>query len=266
MAVVAVLAAAAAGLTSCTAAPTTTGGDIAPPPATGFDYQLGGGYPPAEGVGVVARDRTDDPAPGVYSICYLNAFQTQPGELSDWPSAAVLTQDDGTPVRDPDWPDEALLDISSPAGRDAVIERVGGWIDQCGRDGFDAVEFDNLDSFTRSDGALSADDALSVARALVAIAHTAGLAAGQKNAAEHAGLFHVEGGFDFVVSEECAAYRECGAYTGEYGDAVLNIEYTDALPRTFDQICADPATPRTTILRDRDLVTADDPAHVRRSC
>lgn len=51
------------------------------PPADGtFDYQLGGAYPPADDVQVVSRDRTEQPVPGVYSICYVNLLQTQPDE------------------------------------------------------------------------------------------------------------------------------------------------------------------------------------------
>lgn len=262
-ALVTTLIAAASALASCAAASPEP--EVALPPVAGFDYQLGGAYPPDEDVGIVARDRTDAPLEGAYSICYLNAFQTQPGELSAWPADAVLTHD-GAPVRDPGWPDEALLDISSPAGREAVVERVGGWIRECAADGFDAVEFDNLDSFTRSDDALSAGDALAVATPLVEIAHAAGLAAGQKNAAEFTRLLHGEAGFDFAVSEECSAYGECTAYTEVYGEAVLNVEYTDTLPRTFAEMCADPETPHISILRDRALVTDDDPAHVREVC
>lgn len=236
------------------------------PAGVAFDYQLGGGYPPSEDVGIIARDRTDAAEPEIYSICYINAFQTPPGELSEWPAQSVLTDADGHQVRDPDWPDEALLDISSPAAQDVIADRVGAWIRTCASDGFAAVELDNLDSFMRSGGALSAADASALARRLVAIAHEAGLLVGQKNAAEHAEMFREESGFDFAISEECAAYRECAAYADVYGDAVLNIEYTDALPRTFSEMCADPETPPATILRDRNLTTPADDGHVRMSC
>ena len=58
---------------------------VTPPPANGkFDYQIGGAYTPASNVAVVSRDRTDSPAAGKYNICYVNAFQTQPGEQSFW--------------------------------------------------------------------------------------------------------------------------------------------------------------------------------------
>lgn len=229
------------------------------------DYQLGGAYEPDAAVGVVGRDREAEPADGVYSVCYVNGFQTQPGELDLWPEELLL-QRDGATVFDPEWPDEALLDTGSAEAREAISGIVGPWIEGCAERGFDAVEFDNLDTFSRSDGALAVDDNVALAAALVAVAHDAGLAAGQKNAAELTERMHEEAGFDFAVVEECAVYDECGAYTDVYGDAVIDIEYTDALPRPFAEVCADPATPASVVLRDRDLLTPDDEGHVFELC
>lgn len=235
------------------------------PAGAAFDYQLGGASPPPRGVEAVVRDRTDEPAPDLFNVCYINAFQTQPGEFGEWPDVAVLRAG-GEPVLDPDWPDEALLDISTGAGRDVVIERVSGWIRDCADDGFDAVELDNLDSFTRSGGALRREDAVEAAAALVDAAHEAGLMAAQKNAAEYAGVFRDEAGFDFAVSEECAAFDECGAYTRAYGDSVMAIEYTDEMPRAFAAVCADPETPAATILRDRALGVPGDRGYTYDIC
>ena len=53
--------------------------DVVPLPVGVADYQLGEAYRPAEDVTVVVRDATATPEPGVYSVCYVNAFQTQPG-------------------------------------------------------------------------------------------------------------------------------------------------------------------------------------------
>src|SRR5262247_2141813 len=55
-----------------------------PPENAGLDYQLGGAYPPPSGVQIVSRDRTASPAAGLYSICYVNGFQIQPGEAASW--------------------------------------------------------------------------------------------------------------------------------------------------------------------------------------
>ena len=87
-----------------------------PPVNATFDYQIGGAYAPAAGVGIVDRDRHDSPAAGRYSICYVNAFQTQPEEASWWrkhhPSLLAHTKA-GKRIEDPDWPGEFLLDTST---------------------------------------------------------------------------------------------------------------------------------------------------------
>jgi hypothetical protein len=49
--------------------------------------------------------------------------------------------------------------VRTPAKRDALARIVDGWIAGCAAAGFRAVEFDNLDSFTRSGGAVAFADA-----------------------------------------------------------------------------------------------------------
>lgn len=241
-------------------------GGVHPPPAGARpDYQLGGAYELAAGVEIVGRDREAEPAEGRYSICYVNGFQTQPNERQLWESDLLLTVA-GEPLADPDWPDEILLDTSTTDKRERILARVEPWIRGCAAAGFDAVEFDNLDSFTRSEGLLDAESNLALASAFVSVAHDAGLAAGQKNAAEYAPRLRDEAGFDFAVVEECAAYDECGAYTAVYGEAVVDIEYTDNLPRDWSTICGDPATPSSVVLRDRDLTVESNPEHISRHC
>lgn len=252
-------------LSACSA-PASLPADVTLPPSGATpDYQLGGAYEPATGVGIVGRDRADAPADGAYSICYVNGFQTQPGELEDW-DADLLLQSDGEPVFDPDWPDEALLDTSTAEKRERIAAEVGPWIEGCADTGFDAVEFDNLDSYTRSDDALALADNLALAQLLVDIAHRSGLAAGQKNAAEDASELRDHAGFDFAVVEECAAYEECGSFTEVYGEHVVDIEYTDQLPRPFAEMCADGKSPASMVLRDRDLLTPDAEGHVFETC
>lgn len=237
-----------------------------PPTGASPDYQLGGAHAPAADVGVVGRDRSAAPAEGLYSICYVNGFQTQPGELDSWDADLLLRGADGEPVFDPDWPDEALLDTSTASRRERIAATIEPWIEGCADAGFDAVEFDNLDSYTRSRETLALDDNLELAAMLVTVAHDAGLAAGQKNAAEDAAALRERAGFDFAVTEECAAFRECAAYTGVYGEHVIDIEYADALPRPFAEMCADDESPASMALRDRDLVTPDDDSYVFALC
>jgi hypothetical protein len=234
------------------------------PPGAVADYQLGGGYPPADGVTVVVRDSTDTPEPGLFNICYVNGFQTQPG--ADWPVELLLAGPNG-PVADPGWPDEYLLDISTPEARAANLALVLPAIRACADKGFDAVEFDNLDSYSRSDGPLDAEDALAFASLLVAEAGKLGLPTGQKNAAELGARGREEAGFAFAVTEECHRWDECAAYTRVYGkDQVLGIEYADDLRGSFAEACADPDRPGSLILRDRLLSRRGSDGYVFDAC
>ncbi|GAA1464408.1 endo alpha-1,4 polygalactosaminidase [Nocardiopsis exhalans] len=242
-------------------------------PGGGFDYQLGGAYPPAEGVTVVVRDSTAEPARGRYSVCYVNGFQTQPGDLDRWLEEApdlLLRDGAGAPVTDPGWPDEILLDTSTGENRQRIAAVLAESVDRCADAGFDAVEFDNLDSHLRSGGALTMDDNLALAGLAVALAHDHGLDAAQKNAAEEAARGRGEAGFDFAVAESCAAWSECAAYTDAYGsENVLAVEYPEDLDGaglTFDEVCADPAVVPRTILRDLALVDADHPGYLYERC
>jgi hypothetical protein len=229
-----------------------------------FDYQLGGAYPPPAGTEVVARDRTEAPAPGAYGICYVNGFQTQPGE-GDWWLAEhpdlVLRDEGGDPVIDPGWPDEMILDVTTPQKRTAIAAIVGGWIEGCGDDGYQAVEIDNLDTYSRSGGRISPDDAVATAALFAARAHGRSLAIAQKNSLEIIDR-RAEMGFDFAVAEECNRYDECAGYVEGYGDLVFVIEYDDA---SFTQGCAD--FPGLSIIRrDLELTTPASGAYRFEAC
>ncbi|MFO1201740.1 MAG: endo alpha-1,4 polygalactosaminidase [Tabrizicola sp.] len=229
------------------------------------DYQLGGDYPPPKGVTAVVRDSTGAPEPGLFNICYVNGFQTQPG--ADWPVGLLLAGPDGGPLADPGWPDEYLLDISTPERREANLALVLPALRACAEKGFEAVEFDNLDSYSRSGGRLDVEDALAFATLLVGAARDLGLPAGQKNAAEFGARGRDEAGFAFAVTEECHRWDECAAYTRVYGaDQVLGIEYADDLRGSFAEACADPDRPGSLILRDRLLSPAGTGDYVFDAC
>jgi len=234
-----------------------------PPPDGGFDYQLGGAYDPPEGVQIVSRDRNDPPAPGLYNICYVNGFQAQPDEESFWLDDhpdLVLRDGMGDPVIDEDW-DEMLLDTSTPEKRAALAEIVGGWISGCKAAGYQAIEIDNLDSYSRSQDLLTQDHAVAFMALLSAIAHAEGMAIAQKNSTEILDRAD-EMGTDFAVAEECSTWQECGDYVGTYGDAVLMIEY---VADDFTAGCAE-YPQMSIVLRDVNLTTPGEPAYVREAC
>lgn len=227
------------------------------PSHTDVDYQLGGVRSVPASVGVVVRDRTAAPAPGRFNVCYVNGFQTQPGAERWWrrQHPRLVLRRDGRPVVDSAW-GEWLLDLRTASKRTRIARIVARWTRGCAADGFDAVEFDNLDSFTRSRGLLRRRHAVAFARLLVRDAHRAGLPAGQKNLA---GFDGTRVGYDFAVAEECGQWRECAAYARVYGDQVLAVEYGD---RAFRRTCRSHGARWPVVRRDRDLTATG----VRRFC
>lgn len=234
-----------------------------PPAGAKFDYQLGGESAVPEGVTVVVRDSTVAPAGAGYDICYVNGFQTQPADSERFlaeDAYLVLHDAAGNPVADPDWPDEYLLDTSTAFRRSAILAAISPAIAACAAAGYQAVEIDNVDSYTRSGDLLTIDDNIALAAAYAQAAHRLGLAIAQKNGAEDAGRLKSEVGYDFAVTEDCALFAECAAYVEAYGDLVFDIEYDAA---AFGTVCG---TVGSAILRDRGLVVAGDPAYVYQTC
>ena len=231
------------------------------------DYQLGGASPVPPGVAVVARDWTENPA-GDYAICYLNAFQTQPGELAWWrrKHPDLLLRHRGRLVSDPHWPGEVLLDIRTDARRRALVAIFAPILRTCAEKGFDAVEPDNVDSWVRSRGRISQRDALAFSRGIVRVAHSSGLAVAQKNAAALLRR-RASVGWDFAVVEECHVYRECRRFLRAYDDAVVEIEYDDAGGLSnFRAACRSHGSSIAIVYRDRNLAPRGRPGYVYDSC
>ncbi len=247
-----------------TLVPTSTNATDSPappvlPPAGRFDYQLGGVRPLPDDVTVVVRDRRAEPS-GRYDICYVNGFQTQPDERRFWRDTprrwALVLKRDGRPETDEAW-GEWLLDLRTPARRTRLARIVGRWVEGCADAGFDAVEFDNLDSFSRSRGLLKPRHNRAFARLLTARTHAEGLAAAQKNWVE-LGPAGPDLGFDFAIAEDCGRWQECGGYRAVYG-RVLDVEYT---ARGFRRACRGENDGFSVVRRDLALA----PDGLRRWC
>jgi hypothetical protein len=255
----AVLATAAALVPGSTPAEAAT---YTPPPAhAGFDYQIGGAYTPPAGVEVVSRDHTASPAPGLYNICYVNAFQAQPGAEQDWDHDLLLRDANGDVVYDTDW-GEAFLDIRTADKRERIAEKVGTWIDGCADKGFQAVEPDNYDTYTRFPDHLKASQAKAFVSLLSAHAHDKGLAIAQKNTPDLA-ADREETGLDFAVAEECGEWDECGDYTEAFGDRVIVIEYT---AKGLSKACAGFGDELSIVRRDLDVSPKGSSGYVRETC
>ncbi|MEU4196339.1 endo alpha-1,4 polygalactosaminidase [Kribbella sp. NPDC026611] len=232
-----------------------------PPTHAKFDYQIGGAYTPPAGVQVVTRDRTAAPAAGLYNICYVNAFQVQPGEEGQWDSDLLLRDAKGNVVIDQDW-GEALLDVRTSDKRNRVAAKVNGWIDGCAAKGYKAIEPDNYDSYTRSKNLLTAAQAKGYLTLLATHAHSKSLAIAQKNTVELAGDRQAVG-LDFAVAEECGQYNECGDYVDAFGNNVIVIEYTNKGRTTA---CSQYGSTLTIVQRDVDVSVPGDSGYVRKTC
>jgi Glycoside-hydrolase family GH114 len=241
------------------------------PTRVAFDYQLGGDYPPGPYTPIVVRDWYSGkalPKPG-YSICYINAFQTQaddeqgldrPDETANWPASVVLKK-----FEDPNWPGEFMVDLSTPKARGVAFQQVKQMIDRCAENGFGAAEFDNLDSFTRNSSLpFGQGHAVLYATALAKQAHHRGLAVAQKNTPQltkRQSLTQI--GFDFAIAEGCGEFNECDRYTSVFGDALLAVEYSDA---GFATACRISNGTFAVVLRDRELAAADTAGHRIKRC
>jgi hypothetical protein len=240
---------------------------LAPPAQAPFSYQIGGAFEPELGVRIVDRDRLARPAMGLYNVCYVNAFQAQPRERRWWLAhhRGLLLFRHGHPIIDRAW-QEQLLDTSTAAKRKAVARIVGSWIVGCAHAGFQAIEPDNLDSWGRSEGALTARTNFALAALLVARAHRLGLAIAQKNAAEAAATGR-RLGFDFAIAEECQPYAECDAYMRAYGREVIEIEYADNGGLAgFAAACRARGQQISIVYRDRNVTPAGQPGHIEQRC
>jgi glycosyl hydrolase family 114 len=210
------------------------------PPANGvLDYQIGGPYTPIAAVDIVDRDHTAKAETGKYNICYVNGFQTQPGESGSWPTAALLKGKNGKLVEDAEWEGEYMVDTRTATSRTAIMSVVGAWIDSCALKGFKGVEIDNLDSFTRDPTKqLTETGNLTLAKLMVERAHGQGLAIGQKNTVELASKGRAAG-FDFAMVESCQRWTECDGYTDVYGTQIYEVEYVEeGGKKNFDAACA----------------------------
>ena len=240
-----------------------------------FDYQIGGDYEPPAGVTVVSRDWfAGEPldGDGGYSICYVNAFQTQPDEAgvdrpderSNWPPELVL-RDLGD---DPNWEGEYLDRPEYGVGAAAALDHVAPMIDTCAAKGFDAVELDNLDSWTRLRRAVRSGRGGRLRRAAHRPRPPVGLAVGPE---EHARARRRRSRWTSSAStsrspRSAGYYDECAAYTDVFGDAVIVVEYTadgfaaacDAVGDRVSVVLRDVAvtTPDSADLRLRLLLTA----------
>ncbi len=154
---------------------------------------------------------------GCHVICYFSA-----GSYENWRSDANQfdAEDLGNTLAG--WPDERWLDITSDNVRAIMEER----LDRAVSKGCDAVEADNVDGYSNSNGlGLTAAEQLDYNQFLAQAAHERGLAIGLKNDLEQ--ISSLVSLFDFAINEQCYEYDECSALTPfiSAGKPVFHVEY-----------------------------------------
>ena len=250
---------------------------VAPPPTNAiFDYQIGGDYPLPEGVSVVSRDwfSGDAAADPVYSICYVNAFQTQadepgvdrPDEHSNWPHAPRPQRARRRPPLGRGVPGRRQHGQEAPA-RGRLGRADDRRLRQQGIRGGRVRQPRLVDALRR--------DAAGAGRP-VRQTRRPGLREAPRRASprprprrrpeEHGGHDAGPGadvGFDFAIAEDCTRWHECNGYRHVYGNHVIAIEYKR---RFFRKACRAAGDKISVVLRDRQVTTPGSPHYVYDAC
>lgn len=172
---------------------------------------------------------------GDHVICYIDV-----GTAENWcPDykkfpAALLGKSNG-------WPGERWLD-TNPNGPDcATLSKImASRFEMCARNGFDAVEPDNLDGPENDTGFnITVAEGDEYAEWVANEVHSLGMSVAQKTFEDQSAV--LEPYRDFVIEEQCLLYGDCTdlAPYYEHAKAVLEAEYSGGgISRAdFDQAC-----------------------------
>ncbi|MCJ8169023.1 endo alpha-1,4 polygalactosaminidase [Atopomonas sediminilitoris] len=205
-------------VSACTASPITI------PASSSWHWQLSGNLQ-MPNRHVYDIDLYDTPsstignlkAQGRIVVCYFSAgsWEDWRDDAAQYPTQALGNNLDG-------WPGERWLDIRNSTVRTLLAKRM----DLAVSKGCDAVEPDNVDGYSNSNGlGLTKADQLDFNRWLASAAHARNLAIALKNAVEL--VPDLVNHFDFALNESCYRYNECNAYNAftAQGKAVFVAEY-----------------------------------------
>jgi hypothetical protein len=227
------------GIDTTIAAVPFTGGGTVGPAVFDVDFLVdpvcaSGGSDDVDNAAAVAAIH----AAGGRAICYLDAGTDEPFRPDH---QAYLDFDAacggcllGKPVAG--FAEERWLDVDDQQGqRTFVLARVATRLERCKADGFDAVEFDNVEAYANRTGLpLSQSAQLLFDTALANLAHAHGLTAALKNDLEQ--IPALLSYFDMAINEQCQEFEECDALAPfvAAGKAVFQVEYrtspADACP------------------------------------
>lgn len=193
-------------------------------------------------------------ANGAHAICYVDAGTYEPFRPDQQGYVDFDSQCGGCLLGKPvsGFRQERWLNITDMQGqRTFILGVVSARLDRCKADGFDAVEFDNVEGYANATGFAISDGAQLVFNTSLAnLAHTRGLTAALKN--DLGQVPELVSYFDMAINEQCQEFTECAALDPflNTGKAVFQVEYQGS-PSGF---CPQAnATGRSTILKTVDL-------------
>jgi hypothetical protein len=160
---------------------------------------------------------------GIRVVCYMDVGSFEPNRPDSSMFPASLK---GAAVVG--WPGELWLDARPSGPNYTTLQSImRARFAVCQSKGFDAVEPDNMESYTNSPGfPTTAADQLAYNEWVAQTIHGLGLAAFQKN--DLAQIPSLVGYFDGILDEECNYYSECSALAPylSAGKPAWNAEYT----------------------------------------
>src|SRR5262249_42920699 len=166
---------------------------------------------------------------GAKAICYVDAGTDEPFRPDHQDYVDFDTACGGCLFGKPvaGFREERWLNINDDRGqRTFILGKVDARIDRCKVDGFDAVEFDNVEAYPNPTGLpISEATQLLFNTALANLAHAKGLTVGLKN--DVAQVAEVLPYFDFAINEQCQEFNECATldpFVGA-GKPVFQVEY-----------------------------------------
>jgi len=228
-------------------------------PQMSFDWDLRSDLPvnsqySAEVVDIDAFDNSAELVAELHSqgkkvIAYISvgSIENWRSDAADFPTSIIGNNYDG-------WDGEKFLDIRDI---DALAPIMRARLDMIKAKGFDAVEPDNMDSYTNNTGFdISERDVINYCKWLSDEAHNRGLSIGQKNATELAD--QLVDSFDWILLEDAfeQGFQEEAQIYITKNKAVFATEYTDEISESYflNTVCPQAATLNyTAILKQREL-------------
>lgn len=196
---------------------------------------------------------------GYKVICYVDvgSWENWRDDQSTFPKSILGSGYDG-------FPDERWLDIrdvnpaQSKTGT-ALAKILSARLNRAQAMGCDAIEPDNMDGYDKtahdpSGFPLTYEDQIYFNRWVADAAHARGMLVGLKNDINQAHDARIYSAFDFVVSEECFQYGECGFFSDflALNKPVFEAEYSLALSR----FCPSAKASRISAIKKRNALNA----------